>query len=83
MVHTDLYINIEAMLKTAAAIVVGNGISDVQREKPGIVADSSRPDNISFEHNGTSVALGAYTANTSTASNMGIDVDKLLDAKDV
>eukprot|EP00617_Octactis_speculum_P006648 CAMPEP_0185786456 /NCGR_PEP_ID=MMETSP1174-20130828/135475_1 /TAXON_ID=35687 /ORGANISM="Dictyocha speculum, Strain CCMP1381" /LENGTH=59 /DNA_ID=CAMNT_0028479109 /DNA_START=91 /DNA_END=267 /DNA_ORIENTATION=- len=39
-VHTDLKINLEAMLKAAAAIV-GIGIS--------------------FEHNGASVALDAYT----------------------
>mmetsp|Transcript_33972 Transcript_33972/g.45911 ORF Transcript_33972/g.45911 Transcript_33972/m.45911 type:complete len:106 (-) Transcript_33972:49-366(-) len=36
---------------------------------------------MSPSHNGTSVALDAYTVNTSTTSNIGIDVDKLLDAE--
>jgi len=56
-------------------------ISNIQMENPGLVFDNSRPGEISFDHNGVTVAVGAYTLDTTAASNTGIDVDKLVDAE--
>ena len=65
----------------AAAATTGSGISNIQMENPGLMFDNSRPGDISFDHNGVTVAVDAYTLDTAAASDIGTDVDKLLDAE--
>ena len=50
-------------------------------ENPGLVFDNSRPGDISFDRNRVTVAVDAYALDTAAASNIGTDVDKLLDAE--
>ena len=78
--YTDIIIALKR-IPHAAAAVAGSGIFDVQIERQGLVSDNSRPGDVSFDYNGANVAIDAYTVDTSATSNIGTDVDKLLDAE--
>ena len=56
-----------------------SGVANVRSEEPGIVADNSRPGDISFNYNGTTIAVDVYTADPAASSNLRFDVEKLLD----
>eukprot|EP00617_Octactis_speculum_P016684 CAMPEP_0185746656 /NCGR_PEP_ID=MMETSP1174-20130828/5269_1 /TAXON_ID=35687 /ORGANISM="Dictyocha speculum, Strain CCMP1381" /LENGTH=169 /DNA_ID=CAMNT_0028421487 /DNA_START=900 /DNA_END=1406 /DNA_ORIENTATION=- len=50
-------------------------------EKPRLVYGKSRPGNISFDHNGATVAVDACALGTVAVSDIGTDVYTLLDAE--
>ena len=79
-VHTDLKQSLKTMVEAAAA-VPGSGISNLRSETPGLIYTNGRPGDISFDYNGVTVAVDAYTLDAAAPSNMHTDVDKLLDAE--
>ena len=80
-VHTDLKYGVKTMVLAASAIP-GSGISNVGSETPGLIYSNGRPGDISFDYNGVTVAVDAYTLDAAAPSNMYTDVDKLFDAEE-
>ena len=63
----------------AAAANPESGIASVRSDEPGMVADNSLPGDISFNYNGSAIAVDVYTADPAAPSNLRYDVNKLLD----